>query len=201
MAKKTAAKRKPKKPSGTGFLNYQISKFAQSPIVVFADDAVTDAAKLMRDKSAGSILVAENASKKDDPIGILTEWDLLSKVVAEEKDARETRVREVMSSPVQKIEADARVSDALRIMSNRGIRRLAVIEDGVLVGTVTQSQLTARGRRGATGVPIVESITGHVCPYCNSTFATQKKLSNHIMTVHEETLSLEIRDRQELDSE
>ncbi len=192
------SKSKPKTKRKADFLNQPVSKFSRPPIIVLADDAVTDAAKLMRDKSAGSVLVAENAGTKDKPIGILTEWDLLSNVIAAERDATVTRVREVMSSPVQKIEADARVSDALRVMLNRGIRRLAVVEDGMLLGTITQSQLASGSRESSATTPMTESIKGHVCPYCNSNFATRKKLSQHIETMHEETVFLEMRDKQEL---
>jgi len=200
MPKKAA--RKPRKKTDLDFLNQSVSRFSQPPIIVFADDAVTDAAKLMRDKNAGSVLVAENVGKKDEPIGILTEWDLLTNIVAAGRDATQTRVREVMSSPVKKIEANARVSDALRIMLNRGIRRLAVMEEGVLIGTVTQSQLTGGGRQKASSAPpLTEKIKGHVCPYCNSTFTTRKKLSEHIETMHEESVFLELRDKQELETE
>jgi CBS domain-containing protein len=175
-------------------LDQPVSRFAKRPIVIFADDAVRDAAKLMRDKATGSILVAENYRKKDEPIGILTEWDLLSRVVAAGRDAATTRVREVMSSPVRKIEADATVSDALKLMTKDGIRRLAVMEDGVLVGTITQTQLTARGR--GFSIPIVEPIKGHACPYCSSNFGTRKKLSEHVALMHEETVYLEIEAKQ-----
>jgi len=197
LVKKSVPRKKVKK-TNTDFLNQPVSKFSRPPIIVFADDAVTDAAKLMRDKTTGSVIVAENASMKDEPIGILTEWDLLSKVIAEEKDAKVTRVREIMSSPIQKIEADARVSDAQRIMLNRGIRRLAVIEGGILVGTVTQAQLTGGSHRRTSALPIVEPVKGYTCPYCNSNMGTRKKLQQHIEDMHEETVFLEMRDRDEL---
>ncbi|HYB04063.1 MAG TPA: CBS domain-containing protein [Nitrososphaerales archaeon] len=197
MPKKVA--RKPKRKASVDFLNRPVAQFARPPIIVFADDAVTDAAKLMRDQNAGSVLVAEKGTK-DEPVGILTEWDLLSNIVAAERDASQTKVREVMSSPVQKIEANSRVGDAMRLMLKRGIRRLAVVEDGVLVGTVTQSQLAGGSRRG-TSPPLTEKLGGHVCPYCNSTFPTRKKLSEHIETMHEESVFLELRDKQELENE
>jgi len=197
MPQKAARPRKRK--TGVEFLNRPVGQFARPPIVVLADDAVTDAAKLMRDRNAGSVLVAEK-SGKNDPIGILTEWDLLSNIVAAERDATRTKVREVMSSPVQKIEAENSVGDALRLMLKRGIRRLAVVEDGVLLGTVTQAQL-AGGNRRVSSVPLTEKLRGHICPYCNSTFPTRKKLSEHIETMHEESVFLELRDKQELDSE
>ena len=93
-----------------------------------------DAAKLMRDKQVGSVIVAETGG---DPIGILTEWDLLTRVLAAGRDVARTRVREVMSSPLVKINSDANIQDALRIIINRGMRRLAVMEDGVFIGTLT----------------------------------------------------------------
>lgn len=200
--KKKAVGRNRKDSAPASFLNEPVSGFSQSPIVVYADDAVTDAAKLMSSKNCGSVLVSESAVTKNEPVGILTEWDLLSKVVAAERDGGKTRVREVMSSPVLKIEADTRVSDALRMMLNRGIRRLAVVEDGVLVGTVTQSRLTAGNRqRAASATPLVVSIKGHICPYCNLTFPTQNDLSVHIESMHEETRFLEMRDQHELEAE
>lgn len=174
-----------------------VSKFTQKPIIIYADDAVRDAAKLMREKSTGSILVAENYGKRNEPIGILTEWDLLTKVVAAGKDPSNTTVRQVMSHPVRKIEADAEVSDALRIMINDGIRRLAVMQDGVLIGTITQSQIMSTRVRGTAIVPIVESVKGHICPYCALSFATRKKLSEHVNSMHEETVYLEFKARNE----
>lgn len=174
-----------------------VSKFTQKPIIIYADDAVRDAAKLMREKSTGSILVAENYGKRNEPIGILTEWDLLTKVVAAGKDPSNTTVREVMSHPVRKIEADAEVSDALRIMINDGIRRLAVMQEGVLIGTITQSQMMTTRIRGTGALSIVESIRGHTCPYCASSFATRKKLTEHVNSMHEETVYLELKARNE----
>jgi len=167
-----------------------VSRFTQTPVIIYADDAVRDAAKLMRGKQVGSIIVAEK--RGGEPVGILTEWDLLTRVVAAGRDIQRTRVREVMSSPLLKIDAHAKVGDAIRLMLNRGIRRLAVMENGVLVGTVTQSQIVGNKRRSSAALPIVEKIRGHTCPYCNSNFGTRTKLSQHIKQTHRETELLEI---------
>jgi len=175
-----------------------VSRFAQPPVIVYADDAVRDAAKLMRDKQIGSVIVSETDGK---PIGILTEWDLLTRVMAAGRDIERTRVREVMSSPLVKINSDTNVQDALRIMINRGIRRLAVMEEGVLIGILTQSQVVGNTRRRSSPLPIVEPLKGHQCPYCNSTFRTRKEVLAHIDSIHKETLYLELEDRQELQEE
>lgn len=183
-------------------LDQPVSRFTQPPVMVYADDAVRDAAKLMRNKQVGSVIVAEKkkAGVKE-PMGILTEWDLLDRVIAEGRDVKHTRVREVMSAPLQRIDANDRVGDALRMMINRGIRRLAVMEDGVLVGTVTQTQIIGNRRMRSSRLPIVESIRGHTCPYCNSSFGTQGRLSAHIDSTHGETLRLKIEEEEELKAE
>lgn len=172
-----------------------VSRFTQPPLVVEADDSVVDAARLMREKQVGSIIVAEEKTRM--PLGILTEWDLLSRVIAEGKSAAKTRVREVMSAPLVKIDANAKVGDALRIMVNRGIRRIAVMEGGVLVGTLAQAQIVGNRRRSSAALPLVEPIKGHQCPYCNLNFSTRKKLSEHLDSVHIETLMMEEAAREE----
>jgi len=171
-----------------------VSRFVQPSVIVYADDAVHDAAKLMRDKQVGSVIVAEAGG---DPIGILTEWDLLTRVLAAGRDVPRTRVREVMSSPLVKINSDADIQDALRIMINRGMRRLAVMEDGVFIGTLTQSQIIGNRRRRSSPLPIVEPLKGHQCPYCNSNFRTRKEVLAHIDSIHKETLYLELEEKQE----
>lgn len=175
--------------------NEPVSRFTQPPLIVEADDSVVDAARLMRDKQVGSIIVAEGKTRE--PLGILTEWDLLSRVIAEGKNASKTRVREVMSAPLVKINAEAKVGDALRIMINRGIRRIAVMEGGVLVGTLAQTQIVGNRRRSSSALPIVEPIKGHQCPYCNLIFSTRRKLNEHLDNVHIETLMMEEAAREE----
>ncbi|MDA4131411.1 MAG: CBS domain-containing protein [Thaumarchaeota archaeon] len=183
-----------KKRSVSG-LDLPVSHFAQRSVIVYADDAVRDAAKLMRDKQVGSVLVAE---KGGELVGILTEWDLLTRVVAADRDIGRTRVREVMSTPLLKIDSNARVQDALRIMVTRGMRRLAVMQEGVLIGTVTQSQIVGNRRRRSSPLPLVEPVKGRQCPFCNFNFRTRKEILSHIDSMHKETLYLQLEDEQEL---
>jgi CBS domain-containing protein len=171
-----------------------VSKFLQPPIIVNADDTVEDAARLMREKQVGSLIVAEKVGSsvsRKEPVGILTEWDLVSRVTAEGKDAARTRVREVMSSPLIKVDLRVRVGDAIRMMTERGIRRLAVCDGQVLAGILTQSQMVGNRRGSSSPLPLVEPLRGHLCPYCSLTFRTRNKLSNHIQSTHAKTLRLE----------
>ncbi len=168
-------------------LEEPVSKFTQAAVIIYADDAVEDAAKLMCEKQVGSVVVAE---RKGNPVGILTEWDLVSRVLAEGKDAGRTIVREVMSAPLIKIDASARVGDALRLMTNRGVRRIAVYEDGVLAGVLAQNHMVGNRRNRSAKLPIVEPLKGHDCIYCSLTFSTMALLTKHIDSIHAETIYL-----------
>jgi CBS domain-containing protein len=172
-----------------GRLDQPVSKFAQTPVIIYADDAVEDAAKLMREKQVGSLLVAE---ERGDPVGMLTEWDLVTRVLAEGKHAGLTTVREIMSRPLIKIDASARVSDAFRLMASRGVRRLAVYQDGTLAGVLTQNQIVGNRRTRFAQLPIVEPLKGHMCIYCNLTFPSIRQLNAHIDSTHADTLNLRI---------
>jgi signal-transduction protein with cAMP-binding, CBS, and nucleotidyltransferase domain len=168
-------------------LDQPVSRFAQPPVTIFADDAVRDAAKLMCQKQVGSLIVSE---RRGEPLGMLTEWDLVSRVIAAGKNVERTTAREVMSTPLIKVDASVKTGDALRIMTNRGIRRIAVYEDGVLEGVVAQNQIVGN-RRSSSSLPMVEPVKGHLCAYCNLTFTTRKQLEKHINSIHSETLALE----------
>ncbi len=109
--------------------------------------SVLEAAVLMTEKGEGSIVVIEGGAVK----GIVTERDLLFKVTSKHKDPAELKVTEIMSSPLISIDPEASIREATKIMIDNKIRRLAVIEDGALVGmisvwNVTQSILSTIAR-------------------------------------------------------
>ncbi|HDI12787.1 MAG: inosine-5-monophosphate dehydrogenase [Hadesarchaea archaeon] len=100
---------------------------------------VARAAKLMADRGVGSIIIVKG--KK--PIGILTERDLLMKVVSTDLKPSKIRVGKIMSKPVVSIRPDADITEAARLMAKSRIRRLPVVERGDLVGVITTSDITA----------------------------------------------------------
>lgn len=108
----------------------QMNKFLE----VNQGTLVRDAATLMDKHGTGSALVVE----KDKPVGVITERDLLRKVVAKGLDPAELKVQEIMSSPIVTIKAKKRVKDAYQLMDEKNIRRLAVVnEEGEIIGKVT----------------------------------------------------------------
>lgn len=106
-----------------------------APATVDRDHTVLRAARLMREKNVGSVVVLDEAGR---PVGMVTDRDLAVKVMAEGKSP-ETPVDEVMSHPVYAVSRDALVFDALREMARRHVHRLPVIDgkSKELVGVVT----------------------------------------------------------------
>lgn len=98
------------------------------------NDTTAAAAKMMRDNQAGSVIVVEGGRH----VGIVTERDLLNKVLGEGRDVNDVRLREIMSSPVVTISPKAKVKDALLIMIHHNFRRLLVVENGQPVGLIAQ---------------------------------------------------------------
>jgi CBS domain-containing protein len=76
-----------------------------------------------------------------EPIGIITESDVLAKVVRAGKEPGKTLARDVMSSPLISIESAKPLSQALRTMHDKLIRRLAVVKGGRMVGIVTARRI------------------------------------------------------------
>lgn len=105
-------------------------------VTISADATMAEAAKLMGEKHIGSLIILE----KDEPKGIVTERDLLSKVLAKGKDPEKVRVRDVMSSPLITIKPNARIKEAAQTMIEKK-GRLVVLRGGELAGVITASDL------------------------------------------------------------
>ncbi len=102
------------------------------------NDSVHNLAKRLVDYGVGSAVVIENGT----PVGIVTEKDLISKIVARNKVPSEVSVEEVMSQPVITINPNTSLREAARIMMKKGIRRLPVVNNsGELVGIITDNDI------------------------------------------------------------
>ena len=97
-----------------------------------------DAAIILKDKEI-SFLVVVNDNK---PIGIVSERDIVRKIVAENKESQSTSLETIMSNNFKWVEPNASIESAVQKMLNNNIRRLVVLEDGELAGVITQTDLT-----------------------------------------------------------
>jgi CBS domain-containing protein len=113
-------------------------------ITADADLDVLSAAKKMGSANVGSLIIVSG----DKPSGILTERDLVKKVLARGIDPRSLKVAEIMSSPVVSIEPDASLREAASLMLRSGVKRLPVISQGMLVGIITDTDLVSGSSLG-----------------------------------------------------
>ncbi len=181
-------------------LSENIGKFVspRESITLNEDTLVGEAAKVMRDKNTSCILVVSKDSKE--PIGIVTERDMLYRVLAENLGPYKATLKKIMSTPVITIDEQSFTADAISLMRSKHIRRLVVTkkktDDGTdgkhLVGMVTLMSIT--GDNPSNDVDLAELEVPPdiiqkenikiVCPYCQSKFENSAEMSKHIDQIH-----------------
>lgn len=110
-----------------------------SPVVTLDEDATSNkVADIMDENELGCVIVT---NKKGQPVGIITERDLVIRVLAKNLKPDAVKAQEIMTSPLVTIEPEATISEAARRMSRLNIRRLGVIYKGNLVGVVSSKDI------------------------------------------------------------
>lgn len=128
---------------------------------------VVKAAKAMAERGVGSIIIVDRKR----PVGILTERDLLIKVVSADLKPSKVRVGKIMSTPIITTTPDADQMEAARLMAKSKVRRLPVVENGKIVGVVTAMDIAVISPEIAETVehteqPTRERIDQSVCEAC-----------------------------------
>lgn len=98
---------------------------------------VYEALKVMGEKNIGAILVIDGTELK----GILSERDYARKIVLKDKSSKETYVHEIMESNVFSVNLSNNIEDCMELMSTKRIRHLPVLEDGIVVGIISISDV------------------------------------------------------------
>ena len=110
-----------------------------SPVVTLNEDATSNkVANLMDENKLGCLIVTNKTGK---PVGIITERDLVTRVLSKNLKPDAVKAKEIMTSPLVTIEPEATISEAARRMSRLNIRRLGVIYKGNLVGIVSSKDI------------------------------------------------------------
>ncbi len=102
-----------------------------------ASNTVLDAAKLMKENDAGSVLVTVNG----ETTGIVTERDVLYRLAATDSLPSKTSLKAIMSPTIFSVPSDTSINEALKIMAKHHIRRLLVTEGGKPIGMVSQRSI------------------------------------------------------------
>ena len=111
----------------------------RSLVVAPKDESIVDAAKRMRMLHVGTVIVVEERDGKPVPIGILTDRDIVLSIVASDAEHLPfLNVSDAMSDNLLVAAEDTSLADGLRLMQERGVRRLPLVDHaGALVGIVT----------------------------------------------------------------
>ncbi len=144
-----------------------------SPVVSASpDDTILDIAKKMKEEKIGSIVVMD----KDKPVGIVTDWDIVSNGVIKDAKPGTIKAKDVMQQ-IHTIESEESITEAARQLRKHNIKRLGVVYKNRLVGIISSSDVIAvtpdlvdvvsekaaivRGELGITRTP------GNISGYCD----------------------------------
>ena len=121
-----------------------------APITVQPDATLGEVAVLMKQEDCGSIPVVEDGRL----VGIVTDRDIVIRGIAAGSDPKTQRVSTVMSADPVTIRPDDDLADAEKVMADRQIRRLPVVENGKLVGIIVTAQIARAADKRKVGETI-----------------------------------------------
>src|ERR1700730_3421729 len=99
-----------------------------------------DAARRMKEKKHGFVIAINNGK----PVGMVTEWDYLSKIVAEEKDPKAVLLKEIMTENLVTVQGNQGIDLVSNLMAQKGIRRILVMDQDKLLGVITSKTILTR---------------------------------------------------------
>lgn len=118
-------------------VQHLLDRKGRDVITIPGDASVFDAIKLMADREVGSLLVMDG----DDLQGIVTERDYARKVILKGRSSESTAVGEIMTTDLVTTTDTQTVNDCMSLMTERRIRHLPVVVDGVVVGLISIGDL------------------------------------------------------------
>jgi predicted transcriptional regulator len=117
---------------------FKVSHIMTKDIISVKPNAsVSEVASTMTKNEVGAVVV----TKQGTPVGIVTEVDILKRCCIGKACAQELEAKEIMSTPLITIKADAAIGEAAKMMTDKKIRRLLVTERGKIVGLITEKDV------------------------------------------------------------
>jgi CBS domain-containing protein len=162
-------------------LSDPVSKYIYPKLTTISSElTISDAAKILTEKMVESVIVFEGESI----VGIITDRDILSDVVAAGLDPLKVKVSQIMRKPLATISKDATVRDAINIMTEKNIRRLVVMDGSRPLGLVRRKQLSGALQVRGVILPELEHPSVFTCPYCREEFDSLNSISKHMNESH-----------------
>jgi CBS domain-containing protein len=126
----------------------------EDPRSIGASASVVEAARLMREDDIGSLPITDDEKL----VGMITDRDITTRVVAEAADPGMMAVGDVYSRDLISVEPDKDLEEALQLMARHQVRRLPVVENGRLIGIIAQADIALSENETKTG-ELVEAIS------------------------------------------
>jgi CBS domain-containing protein/uncharacterized membrane protein YuzA (DUF378 family) len=136
----------PKRPKRTSRLQVR-EVMSADPATVTPSTPVAEAARLLKHHDVGSLPVVESGRLT----GIVTDRDIVLRVVAEQRDPAAVTVADIASSAPATVRPDQQLDDALRVMAKQQVRRLPVVEHDRVVGILAQADVATAADDARTG--------------------------------------------------
>ncbi len=126
------------KKSGKGTVRLNVED-VMTPEIITVDENVTvkEAAKIMDQKEISCLI----ATRKGRAIGIITERDILKRIIVEARNPEKTKVNKVMSSPLEVVPLGTNLEKALRLMIKKKIKKLPVVDNKSILGLVSLTDI------------------------------------------------------------
>jgi CBS domain-containing protein len=121
-----------------GDISLEVRHVMSKEVITLGENTSVKRAAEMMNKYDISSLIAVRHGK---PVGIITERDLLKRVVAKGMDAKKIKVKDIMSTPLVTVTPETNLEEAVRLMFQKKIKKLAVFDQDLLVGLVSLTDI------------------------------------------------------------
>jgi CBS domain-containing protein len=123
------------------------------------ESTIVEVSQLMKEEDIGPVLVVDNEQSRT-LVGIVTDRDIVLKVIAEGRDPKKTRVGDMMSKKLITCRAEDDVDVAMRAMAQYQLRRVPVVEGNMmLVGIISQADVATRANEPEKTAEVVKEIS------------------------------------------
>ena len=170
------------------YLNAPVTEMMEHNLVILEDSvSINEAARAMEENGVTSIMVRD--SENGTVTGIVTERDIIYRAVAKSLGMYKVKIKKIMSTPLITVDNHTPCIEAIKIMREKGLRRLPILDQGNIIGSITLMSLV--GNVPESNIDLVELEKPQTsetpiltCPYCESKFSDKTELSKHIDRIH-----------------